>query len=421
MKIKKLIASVAAAAMVITSVAVTPLFVSADLSCGCADTCEDCSSGGCECTDGAPCSDENCQYAECETCGCLLNDGCDGSHGCGDSCECEDGDPCGANCEKKPACSCDGNEDTDCNCADPSVECVCNDGAGGCDGTTNCECGKKEDVTCATCGCVNCETCGEDCEGTCAAESDGEGCDCDNDNGDNQNPGGDDECLCDGDKDECTCGEDCECDECKSSETPSETPSQTPGTSAGSASSGGGASAGASTSAAAAVSVPATEAETVAALKTTASSSLTISAPAEGITADILTALTSSKNTKNLTVKYGTSMKVVISKDDVKGAAAKLDFTKGANFLSAKAIAGASQLKSSEKVVQLNFAKEGDFGGVSKVKIRSYVSNKMVGKTAVVYEYVNGKLVKVAETKVAASGNVSFNITHYGQYIIAVE
>ncbi|MCH5192485.1 MAG: Ig-like domain-containing protein [Oscillospiraceae bacterium] len=165
---------------------------------------------------------------------------------------------------------------------------------------------------------------------------------------------------------------------------------------------------------------PATSSEAASTVKAAYRPSITITAPSGGITADVIDAFAANKTVKKITVKFD-AVKIEISKDNVTGAAADLDFTKGENFLTSKDIKNNSTLKGSEKVVQLNFDKEGDFGGVSKVKLKSYVGRELRGKTAVVYEYKDGELVKVASGKIAATGNLSFNIKHYGQYVIAVD
>lgn len=148
---------------------------------------------------------------------------------------------------------------------------------------------------------------------------------------------------------------------------------------------------------------------------------VTVNAPYNGITAGILSELKSSKKVENLTVKYSSSLKVEISKKDITGKPVDLDLTKGSNFLSSKKISDIKQLKNSSKTIQMNFDNGSDFGGVDKVKITSYIGTGLKNKTAVVYEYKDGKLTKTASEKISAAGSISFDITHYGQYIIAAE
>lgn len=156
-------------------------------------------------------------------------------------------------------------------------------------------------------------------------------------------------------------------------------------------------------------------------IRRAAKTNISVNAPSDGITADILSAFSSNSLAKKLTVKYSSTLQVEISKENVNGKVVDLDFTNSGNFLTSKKIKSISQLKNCQKAVQLNFDNDGDFGGVDKVGIKSYVGKNLKGKTAVVYEYKNGKLVKTASGKISAAGKLSFNIDHYGQYVIAVK
>ena len=198
-----------------------------------------------------------------------------------------------------------------------------------------------------------------------------------------------------------------------------------PASNTGSASLGGGSSAPGAAPAGASIPssniAPASSKEAASSVKNTTKPSITIQAPADGIKSDVLAAFKANKSVKKITVKYNASLQVTISKSDMTGKAADLDFTKGKNFLTKKQISSSKLLKDSKKLVQLNFDNDGDFGGLSKVGIKSNVGKELKGKTATVYEYKDGKIVKIASGKVSATGNLSFNIDHYGQYVVAVK
>lgn len=159
---------------------------------------------------------------------------------------------------------------------------------------------------------------------------------------------------------------------------------------------------------------------TPAQVRTSSKSNITINAAETKVTPAIINAFTKNKKAKTLTVSYGSKMKIVIKKSDVKDVSSTLDFSvTGKNFLSSK-IKNSSALAKAKKIVQIDFVKEGKFDGVDKVTVQSRVGAKYVGRKATVYEYVNGKLVKVAKATVGGSGLVSFNIDHYGQYVVVV-
>ena len=131
----------------------------------------------------------------------------------------------------------------------------------------------------------------------------------------------------------------------------------------------------------------------------------------------MVAAFTKNKNAKTLTLNYSSVLKVSVAKEDINGAAALNFSISSRNFLSAKDI---NKLDAS-KVVQLDFAGEGKLDGVDKVSVKYRVGAKFIGQTVNVYEYVNGKLVKVGTGKVNAAGIVKFNTDHYGQFVLAVE
>ncbi|MCM1329281.1 MAG: hypothetical protein NC253_07540 [Ruminococcus sp.] len=141
------------------------------------------------------------------------------------------------------------------------------------------------------------------------------------------------------------------------------------------------------------------------------------------VTESVLEAFANNKSSETLTLKYSSALKVTINKSDVNGeAAANLDFSlSGKNFLSEKAIAKSAALSEATKVVQLDFVSEGDFGGVDKVTIKNRVGMQYVGQKVTVYEYVDGKLVKLGVAEVNGAGVVKFNIDHFGQFVLAVE
>ncbi|MDE5575845.1 MAG: hypothetical protein K2J11_00465 [Oscillospiraceae bacterium] len=136
----------------------------------------------------------------------------------------------------------------------------------------------------------------------------------------------------------------------------------------------------------------------------------------------MMTAFTKNKKAKTLTLDYGTKMKVVVSKSDVKDAAkADLDFSvTGKNFISSKSINKNKTLSKAEKVVQMKFVNDGKIKGIEKVTINRRVGKSYAGQKAVVYEYTDGKLVKIATVKVNKNGYVSFKTDHLGKFVIAV-
>lgn len=160
---------------------------------------------------------------------------------------------------------------------------------------------------------------------------------------------------------------------------------------------------------------------TPAQVRTSSKSNITINAAETKVTPAIMKAFTKNKKAKTLTISYGTKMKISIKKSDVKGVSANLDFSvSGKNFLSSK-IKNSAALAKAKKITQIDFVKEGKLDGVDKATVQSRVGAKYVGRKATVYEYVNDKLVKVANTTVGGSGLVKFNIDHYGQYVVVVE
>lgn len=167
---------------------------------------------------------------------------------------------------------------------------------------------------------------------------------------------------------------------------------------------------------------PATSAEAAAQVSQSKKAVVVVDASQTGVTEDLVKAFADNKKAKTLTAKVSSSLKIKIDKEDISGEVSDLDFSvSGKDFISAEAIADSAALKDSAKVVQLDFVSDGDFGGVDSVTVKAKVDLKLRGKTAVVYEYANGKLVKVAEGKVTVSGNVEFNADHFGQYVIAVK
>ncbi|MDE6594589.1 MAG: hypothetical protein K2K44_01110, partial [Oscillospiraceae bacterium] len=145
---------------------------------------------------------------------------------------------------------------------------------------------------------------------------------------------------------------------------------------------------------------------------------VTVNAAETAVTPDMVKAFTKNKSAKTLTLQYSSSLKISIDKDSITSASADLDFSvSGKNFLSAK------QLKkiSAEKIVQLDFVNKGDLEGIDKVTIKSRVGVDYMGKTVTIYEYKNGKLVKVGTAEVNGAGIVKFNTNYLGQFVLAVE
>lgn len=187
----------------------------------------------------------------------------------------------------------------------------------------------------------------------------------------------------------------------------------------------GNTSSGSTSSVSSAASTPAvTTVVSAAQVATSTKPNVTVNAAETKVTTAMVTAFTSNKKAETLTLDYGSKVKVAIDKKDVKAAAsvAKLDFsTTNKNFISTAAVKKNATLAKAEKVVQMNFTSTGKLEGVDKVTVKNRVGAKYAGQKATVYEYVNGKLVKVARVTVGGSGLVNFKIDHFGQYVIVVE
>lgn len=166
-----------------------------------------------------------------------------------------------------------------------------------------------------------------------------------------------------------------------------------------------------------------TPAASAADVKTASKAEVKVDASATKVTPAMVTAFANNAKTKTLTLEYGSTVKVAVAKDDLKDAAkANLDFSvSGKKILSDAAIKSNKTLANAAAIAQMNFVQEGKFNGIDKVTVKNRVGAKFVGQKATVYEYVDGKLVKVAETKVGGSGLVSFKIDHFGKYVIVVE
>lgn len=149
---------------------------------------------------------------------------------------------------------------------------------------------------------------------------------------------------------------------------------------------------------------------------------LTVNAAESGVSADIVTAFANNKAAKTLTLKYSSTLKVAIAKEDISDAAADIDFSvSGKNFLNTKTIQKNKALNNATKIVQLDFVSTGKLDGVDKATIKSSVGMGYVGKTVTVYEMVNGKLVKVGVAQVNGAGVVKFDTDHLGQFVLAVK
>ncbi|MCM1329278.1 MAG: hypothetical protein NC253_07525 [Ruminococcus sp.] len=150
---------------------------------------------------------------------------------------------------------------------------------------------------------------------------------------------------------------------------------------------------------------------------------LTVNAAETPVSASMLTAFTNNKAAKTLTLNCGSGLKIAVDKENVKdSAAANLDFsTSGKNFLNVETIESVAELSEATKIVQLDFVSEGDFGGVDKVTVKNKVGMQFVGQKVAVYEYVDGKLVKLGVATVNGAGVVKFSIDHFGQFVLAVE
>lgn len=149
---------------------------------------------------------------------------------------------------------------------------------------------------------------------------------------------------------------------------------------------------------------------------------LTVNAAESGVSEDIVAAFASNKTAKTLTLKYSSTLKVAIAKEDISDAAANLDFSvSGKNFLNTKTIQKNKALNNATKIVQLDFVSTGKLDGVDKATIKSSVGVGFAGKTVTVYEYVDGKLVKVGVAQVNGAGIVKFDTDHLGQFVLAVK
>ena len=145
---------------------------------------------------------------------------------------------------------------------------------------------------------------------------------------------------------------------------------------------------------------------------------LTVNAGEAPVSSDMLTAFVKNDDAKTLTLSYSSTLKIAVDKDDVSDTSADLDISVSTNgFLSAKEI----KKLDATKVVQIDLEGEGKIEGVDKVVVKYRVGAKLAGKEVTVYEYVNGKLVKIGTGKVTANGFVNFKTDHYGQFVIAVE
>lgn len=150
---------------------------------------------------------------------------------------------------------------------------------------------------------------------------------------------------------------------------------------------------------------------------------VTVSASEAPVSAAVVSAFVKNDSAKTMTVSCGSTLKIAVDKEDVSDAeAANLDFSmSGKNFLSKDDIEGEETLSNATKIVQLDFVSEGKIEGVDKVTVKSKVGVKLAGKTVTIFEYKNGKLVKVGVAEVTASGYVKFKTNHLGKFVLAVE
>lgn len=145
---------------------------------------------------------------------------------------------------------------------------------------------------------------------------------------------------------------------------------------------------------------------------------VTIDAAKTDVTPAMVKAFIKNKNTKTLTLKYSSSLKISIDKANIKDASADLDFSvSGKKFLSSKLL----KKLGSEKVVQLDFVNKGRLDGVEKATVKVRVGANYIGKTVTIYEYKDGKLVKVGKAAVNGAGIVKFNTNRLSQFVLAVE
>ena len=169
--------------------------------------------------------------------------------------------------------------------------------------------------------------------------------------------------------------------------------------------------------------VPAETVSSPAEVSASRNPSLTVDAASTPVSTAMVEAFVKNDSAKTMTLSYGSALKIAVDKDDITDAeAANLDFSvSGKNFLKKSDIAENEVLSTATKIVQIDFVNEGKIEGVDKVTVRSKVGVKLAGKTVTVFEYVNGKLVKLGTSEVTASGYVKFKTDHFGQFVIAVE
>ena len=158
-------------------------------------------------------------------------------------------------------------------------------------------------------------------------------------------------------------------------------------------------------------------------ISTTHASSITYNSSDASISKDILTAFAGKKSLKSLTAFFG-NYKAVISKADItdKKKLADTNFgISGKNFLSQSAISDYPTLSKAKNVYQFDFTSKGTFEGIKKVTLMLKTDNSYRGKTAVIYELKDGKLIKLGTSKVNGQGFVKINTDHLGQIIAAVQ
>ena len=142
-----------------------------------------------------------------------------------------------------------------------------------------------------------------------------------------------------------------------------------------------------------------------------------------GVTAEMLSNLANNKKVKTLTAKYGSGFMINIAKEYIDAENAEtLDFSvSGNNFISRSQIAKNKVLRNSERIIQLDFNKKGELTGVDKVTVKTRTNIGDDGKTAVIYELVDGKLKKAGKYTIKARGFVEFETDHLGQFVIVVQ
>lgn len=168
---------------------------------------------------------------------------------------------------------------------------------------------------------------------------------------------------------------------------------------------------------------PMTAESVVEKINNTHASSITYNSSDASISKDILTAFSEKRSLKKLTAFFG-KYKAIISRSDItdKKKLADTDFgISGKSFLSKSGISDHTVLSKAKNIYQFDFISKTSFEGIKKVTLMLKTDNAYRGKTAVIYELKDGKLVKLGSSKINGQGFVQINTDHLGQIVVAVQ